>query len=156
MIQRVQSIYIILSIIVVFVATLFPFGSYEIGDQIVSFGAFGWKSENNLLISSQPEVFSNYPYFIGYLLTISLSIFTLLKYKNRNSQLSLGKANYFVLLITIIYMFLSVTISEEIVSEDPTYGVGLYLLVSAIPFIFLANRGVKNDEKLIKSLDRLR
>jgi hypothetical protein len=53
-------------------------------------------------------------------------------------------------------MFLSVTISEEIVSEDPTYGVGLYLLVSAIPFIFLANRGVKNDEKLIKSLDRLR
>jgi hypothetical protein len=156
MIQRVQSIYIILSIIVVFVATLFPFGSYEIGDQIVSFGAFGWKSENNLLISSQPEVFLNYPYFIGYLLTISLSIFTLLKYKNRNSQLSLGKANYFVLLITIIYMFLSVTISEEIVSEDPTYGVGLYLLVSAIPFIFLANRGVKNDEKLIKSLDRLR
>ena len=156
MIQRVQSIYIILSIIVVFVATLFPFGSYEIGGQIVSFGAFGWKSENNLLISSQPEVFSNYPYFIGYLLTISLSIFTLLKYKNRNSQLSLGKANYFVLLITIIYMFLSVTISEEIVSEDPTYGVGLYLLVSAIPFIFLANRGVKNDEKLIKSLDRLR
>jgi hypothetical protein len=57
MIQRVQSIYIILSIIVVFVATLFPFGSYEIGDQIVSFGAFGWKSENNLLISSHLRFF---------------------------------------------------------------------------------------------------
>lgn len=156
MIQRVQSIYIILSIVVVFIATLFPFGSYEIGDQVISFGAFGWESENNLLISNYPKVFSNYPYFIGYLFTISLSIFTLLKYKNRKSQLSLGKANYFVLLITIIYMFLSVTLPEEIVSEDPTYGIGLYLMVSAIPLIFLANRGVKNDEKLIKSLDRLR
>lgn len=156
MIQRVQSIYIILSIVVVFIAALFPFGSYEIGDQVISFGAFGWKSENNLFISNYPKVFSNYPYFIGYLFTISLSIFTLLKYKNRKSQLSLGKANYFVLLITIIYMFLSVTLPEEIVSEDPTYGIGLYLMVSAIPLIFLANRGVKNDEKLIKSLDRLR
>jgi len=156
MIQRVQSIYIVLSIVVVFVATLFPFGSYEIGDQIVSFGAFGWKSENNFFISNYPKVFSNYPYFIGYLFTISLSIFTLLKYKNRKSQLSLGKANYFVLLITIIYMFLSVKLPEEIITEDPIYGIGLYLMVSAIPLIFLANRGIKNDEKLIKSLDRLR
>lgn len=154
MIQRVQSIYIILSILVVFISSLFPFGTYEIEGQIVSFGAFGWNSENNLFISSNPEFFSNYPYFIGYLLTISLSIFTLLKYKNRKSQLSLGKANYFVLLITITYMFLSV--KNDIVSEDPTYGIGLYLLVSAIPFVFLANRGIKNDEKLIKSLDRLR
>jgi hypothetical protein len=156
MIQRVQSIYIILSIIVVFVASLFPFGSYEIGDQIISFGAFGWKSENNFFISKYPNEFSNYPYFIGYLFTISLSIFTLLKYKNRKAQLSLGKANYFILLVTLIYMFLSVSLSEEIGVDDPTYGVGLYLLVSAIPFVFLANRGIKNDDKLIKSLDRLR
>lgn len=80
----------------------------------------------------------------------------LLKYKNRKAQLSLGKGNYFVLLITLIYMFLSVGSIDYASSNDPVYDVGLYLLVSAIPFVFLANRGIKNDEKLIKSLDRLR
>ncbi len=152
MIQRVQSIYIILSIIVVFTASLFPFAYYVIEDQVVMLDAFGWESQKNVLIKDFP----NYPFFIGYLVSISLSIFMLLKYKNRKTQLSFGKLNYFVLLITLIYMFLSVSSVSFNDSKDPAYGIGLYLLVSSIPFIFLANRGIKNDEKLIKSLDRLR
>lgn len=152
MIQRVQSIYIVLSVVVVFIAALFPFGTYEIGGYVLVLDAFGWKSENNELLKDLP----NYPLFIGYFLSISLSILMLLKYKNRKAQLSLGKGNYFVLLITLIYMFLSVGSIDYASSNDPVYDVGLYLLVSAIPFVFLANRGIKNDEKLIKSLDRLR
>ena len=152
MIQRVQSIYIILSVAVVFISSFFSFAELDFNGQTLELGAFGWNLENQQL----PKELGNYPYFIGYFLSISLGILMLFKFKNRKAQLSLGKANYFVLLITLIYMFLSVsslTINEI---SEPIYNVGLYLLVSAIPFVFLANRGIKNDEKLIKSLDRLR
>tara|TARA_B100000886_G_scaffold335217_1_gene291949 strand:+ start:57 stop:218 length:162 start_codon:yes stop_codon:yes gene_type:complete len=42
----------------------------------------------------------------------------------------------------------------EILNE--VYHVGFYMLISSIPFLFLANRGIKKDEDLVKSLDRLR
>ena len=152
MIQRVQSIYIILSVAVVFISSFFPFAELDFNGQTLELGAFGWNLENQQL----PKELGNYPYFIGYFLSISLGILMLFKFKNRKAQLSLGKANYFVLLITLIYMFLSVSSSTINELSEPIYNVGLYLLVSAIPFVFLANRGIKNDEKLIKSLDRLR
>ena len=152
MIQRVQSIYIILSILVVFISSLFPFVELDFNGRILELGAFGWGLEND----QTPKELDNYPYFIGYFLSISLGILMLFKFKNRKTQLSLGKANYFVLLITLIYMFLSVSSLNFEELSKPVYGIGLYLLVSAIPFVFLANRGIKNDEKLIKSLDRLR
>ena len=33
---------------------------------------------------------------------------------------------------------------------------GMYCLVASLPLMFLANRAIKKDEKLVKSLDRLR
>ena len=44
--------------------------------------------------------------------------------------------------------------SVEVLNQ--VYHVGFYLLISSIPFLFLANRGVKKDDDLVKSLDRLR
>jgi hypothetical protein len=37
-----------------------------------------------------------------------------------------------------------------------TYNLGMYLLVASLPILFLANRSIKKDEDLIKSIDRLR
>jgi hypothetical protein len=40
--------------------------------------------------------------------------------------------------------------------ERIDYGLGMYLPVIALAFTFLANRGIKKDEDLVKSVDRLR
>ena len=40
--------------------------------------------------------------------------------------------------------------------EDANYKVGMFLPVAAIAFCALAVRGINNDEKLLKSADRLR
>ena len=37
-----------------------------------------------------------------------------------------------------------------------TYGLGLYLSVISLPFVFLANRSINKDEKLVRDVDRLR
>ena len=36
------------------------------------------------------------------------------------------------------------------------YLYSMYLLVASLPIIFLANRAIKKDDSLVKSLDRLR
>ena len=45
----------------------------------------------------------------------------------------------------------------EIVNKDAVqYLYGMYLLITSLPIIFLANRAIKKDDNLVKSLDRLR
>ena len=39
---------------------------------------------------------------------------------------------------------------------EVSYHVGCYLPVLAIAFLILANRAIKKDEKLVRSLDRIR
>jgi len=40
--------------------------------------------------------------------------------------------------------------------QSNNYTFSMYLLVGSLPIIFLANRAIKKDEKLVTSLDRLR
>jgi hypothetical protein len=71
--------------------------------------------------------------------------------------------SYFFVLITLVYMFLEVSSAEEFLlgNENSSlqtinYTFSMYLLVASLPIIFLANRAIKKDEKLVSSLDRLR
>jgi hypothetical protein len=71
--------------------------------------------------------------------------------------------SYFFVLITLVYMFLEVSSAEEFLLDNENnslqsinYTFSMYLLVASLPIIFLANRAIKKDEKLVSSLDRLR
>ena len=87
----------------------------------------------------------------------------LVNFKKRQKQLRYGILSYFFVLITLVYMFLEVSSVEEflLVNENNSlqsinYTFSMYLLVASLPIIFLANRAIKKDEKLVTSLDRLR
>ena len=41
-------------------------------------------------------------------------------------------------------------------TQTAGYGWGTYFIVCSLPIVFLANRSIKKDEALVKSLDRLR
>jgi prolipoprotein diacylglyceryltransferase len=87
----------------------------------------------------------------------------LVNYKKRQKQLRYGMLSYFFVLITLVYMFLEVSSAEEFLLRNENsslqtinYTFSMYLLVASLPIIFLANRAIKKDEKLVNSLDRLR
>ena len=53
-----------------------------------------------------------------------------------------------------LLIYLSLTLSgETLVSEK---GIGLILPIFSIVFLVLANKAIKKDEDLVKSVDRLR
>jgi hypothetical protein len=87
----------------------------------------------------------------------------LVNFKKRQKQLRYGMLSYFFVLITLVYMFLEVSSAEEFLLDNENnslqsinYTFSMYLLVASLPIIFLANRAIKKDEKLVSSLDRLR
>lgn len=151
MIQRAQTIYLILVAICAGLTFIFPFSTYDVDGAEIAYNAFGFKlgSESILKIPL-------FPLFAG---IAALSLFSIFLFKKRKLQLRLNQVNYLLILGTIVLMFIDFGSLEDALGESAktvSYGIGMFLPVACLVFNFLANRGIKNDEKLINSLDRLR
>ena len=154
MIQRIQTIYLVLVIICLGLTFLFPFATYTLSSVEESnfiFNVFGLDIEGNNKIK--------FPYYVSIALSIGLSLFTISRFKNRVLQMKLGRFNYLTILLTIVLSFINIRTIEDLFpagNVTVAFGVGLFMPVAALVFLFLANRSIKNDEKLIKSIDRIR
>lgn len=136
MIQRIQTLYLIVSILLMGALFLwFPVILGEDGSVIVE--------------RSEPLVFGLI--FISILFGI-ISIFS---FKKRQTQFVLNRLNIisnFVLLGVFVYRSLTLS-GETLVSEK---GIGVLIPIISIVFLVLANKAIKRDEDLVKSVDRLR
>ena len=84
-----------------------------------------------------------------------VSLIAIFMYKNRKLQFVLGRLNIilnFILLGFFVYQSLNIS-GEAAVSEK---GIGMFLPIVSIVFLALANKAIKKDEDLVKSVDRLR
>ena len=136
MIQRIQTVYLLIAAIIsaglIFVLHL-------------------WVTNGDVIVYAK----DNFLYLGLFLGSALLSIITIFKYKNRKSQFMLGRLNIilnFILLGFFVYQSLNVS-GETAVSEK---GIGMLLPIVSIVFLALANKAIKKDEDLVKSVDRLR
>jgi membrane protease YdiL (CAAX protease family) len=136
MLQRIQTVYLIL-------AALTMVGLY-VWFPLVS------STNGNVLISKQE------PLVFGLIFTcIALTIIAVLTFKKRQTQFVLNRLHIilnFVLLGVFVYRSLSVP-GETLVSQK---GIGVLLPIISIVFLAMANKAIKKDEDLVKSVDRLR
>ena len=87
--------------------------------------------------------------------SVALSIISILSFKKRQTQFVINRLNIisnFVLLGVFVYRSLTLS-GETLVSEK---GIGVLLPIISIVFLVLANKAIKRDEDLVKSVDRLR
>ncbi|EMQ94982.1 hypothetical protein D778_00342 [Xanthomarina gelatinilytica] len=107
-----------------------------------------------------PENVKVYAHDVNYILALFLvsaffSILSISRFKHRKSQFMLGRLNIllnFFLLGLFLYQSLNVS-GETQVSEK---GIGIFLPIISIVLLALANKAIKKDEDLVKSVDRLR
>ena len=84
-----------------------------------------------------------------------VSVYTIFKFKNRQLQFVLGRINIlinFILLGILVYFSQNLS-GETLVSMK---GIGLLIPVFTVVLVALANKAIKKDEELVKSVDRLR
>lgn len=157
MIQRIQSVYLLLAVISLGVMFFFPLASFIGGDkdQLVYF--------IYELISKIPgetpavPVYFIYPILALTILAILLSLFAIVQFKNRGIQLKMIRAAILLILSMIgVFFFYCSPLLEKASGTLTEYKIGSYMPLIALMFLILANRGVMNDIKLLRSADRLR
>ncbi len=145
MIQRIQSIFLILAAASFFALFYMPFAS---SDQVAA-GVL-----NDQIYSVEDHILLGALCILGGL----LSLVAIFLYKNRPLQLRLG---YFVMVFAVLIIITAVMVflneSQGIDSKvNISEGFGIGMPILTIILVALANRFIKKDQNLIKSMDRLR
>jgi len=163
MLQRIQTVFLILAALLGISIFLFPLTTFTVKDCTFDIFITGCKN----IASACPYVFQIKTYFhmIILILIILLCISTIFLYKKRNLQMRLCR---FVIMSNIVFVFLVFMFADTIKNRFiKDYGIlpdditASFKLGSIIPLVmivllFLANHFIKKDENLIKSADRLR
>lgn len=137
MLQRIQTVYLIMA----FIATgIFPFFLPL------------WTTADGKL-----HYFMSNPIYVWILgLSTTLTLVSIISYKKRQNQFVMGRLNLILNLVALglfIYKIFNSMFEKPAISEK---GMGLILPLVAILFLVLANKAIKKDEDLVKSVDRIR
>jgi hypothetical protein len=95
-------------------------------------------------------------YVIIFGLSTTLTLLSIISFNKRQNQFVIGRLNIVLNLILLgLFVYRSLNLSGETpaVSEK---GIGMFLPILAIVLLVLANKAIKKDEDLVKSVDRLR
>ncbi len=135
MIQRKQSIYLFLAALVSGIST---------------WAADLWKLAKEWI---QPE--DNLETLLFFGISALLSLGSIFLFKNRKLQIRLNGANIVLNILLIGYLAYSLSTLPGGFS-DSEKGIGLLVPFASIILLFIANRFIQKDEKLVKSVDRFR
>ena len=144
MLQRIQTIYLIIAILLAGpLAFLVPF--WEVSSNELVYLNSMLQTEDILLLAI-PVLF---------MVSAIIAFLTIISFKNRSKQIIYNRVNIvinFFLLGIVVYHQLKLP-GETIVSEK---GIGVFIPLLMIVFLALANKAIIKDDKLVKSVDRLR
>jgi len=97
----------------------------------------------------------DYPIFLTlFILSAVLSFVALFMFKKRQLQVVLGRLN--IILLFILIGFLFYFWYAQFNTDPKALGIGIFLPIIGVVLISLANRGVMNDEMMVRAADRLR
>ena len=136
MLQRIQTVYLFIAALLsgglIFLVSLWETGS---GDSVYV-----------------EEVLLALALFVS---SAVLSLITIFLFKNRKLQFVLARLNILLNFFLLgVFVYWSLTIPGEMYISEK--GIGMFVPVLSIVFLVLANKAIKKDEDLVKSVDRLR
>ncbi|WP_395049534.1 DUF4293 domain-containing protein [Flavobacterium sp.] len=137
MLQRIQTIYLLLAFAV---TGILPF-----------FISLWTMADGSAYFFMQNQV-----YVVLFGLSTTLTLLSVVSYKKRQNQFVIGRLNIILNLILLgLFVYRSLNVSGETLAVSEK-GIGMFLPIVAIVLLVLANKAIKKDEDLVKSVDRLR
>lgn len=149
MIQRIQTIYLLLAIIFTALLWLEPFDFSK--NEIID----GLSPE---LADGEYNIYDNVTFQVLAALGILTSFIAVFLYRNRKLQIRISQIslilNMLLLIISIGLFYQGITSFKDTVSWSPS--LGWFIPIFSGICIILAIKLIQKDEKLVKSMDRLR
>ncbi len=140
MIQRIQTIWLLLAALCAFLS--FKFAYYS-----------GTIVENGANVFKKIDATANIPLIAGTAAVGILALITIFLYKTRKIQLRLSIVG---LLLEAGIIFLYYNEVKKFTAGTGTYALTALLQGCIVLFFFLAAKGINNDDKIIKESNRLR
>jgi peptidoglycan/LPS O-acetylase OafA/YrhL len=146
MIQRIQSLFLLLAGAGAFSLFALPFATTQ--DSVAS---------SPLLNDAVFNLQDNVILLILFVLGGALSLGAIFLFKNRKLQMRLARISFIAnLLGMVVVAFLYLNDAVNQANVDPKDGIGAYMPIISMILLFLAIRYIKKDDTLVKSMDRLR
>ncbi len=147
-IQRIQSVYLLIAIILMVVFAFFPALSFELADKTVLYGALESGRAGNMHFN---------PLLLTLICLISfLALIDIFLFKNLQRQMTVC----FVDIIIGLAMLIAICIQAFVVGNREGWTVVwqwyVLLPVLSIIFLMLAHKSMSNDKKKLRDADRLR
>ena len=136
MIQRIQTLFLV---VVALLAGVAPF--------FINL----WVDADGTKFFAQQEMLISIAFYV----IAALAVVAIFLFKKRQNQFVVNRITIILNLFLLgFFVYRSLNLSgETAVSEK---GIGMLIPVFSIVFLVLANRAIKKDEDLVKSVDRLR
>lgn len=146
MIQRIQTIFLVLAAASGFGALALPFASTVASVQ-----------NSQLFADMKYTTGDNIGLLVLFAIAGALAVADIFLFRNRELQMKVGRM---ALVANILGVVLAVVLFWQdlagLGSNEVNDGLGVYMPVAFIVFVVLALRGIRKDEALVRSADRLR
>ena len=139
MIQRIQSIYLALAALILTLLFFLPFATASL-------------LESGVYTDGKFNIYDNLIILISDVIITITGIITIFLYNNRKLQLKLSSFSI-LLNISILILCLIIIFGNK---NSPNLNYGLLIPFFSSLLFYLAYRGIKSDEELVKSSNRLR
>lgn len=157
MLQRKQSLFLLLAALLCFATWLFPVATYERAAEAFEYRTTGlFRSDGTEL----EDIGLKVPFAIILSVLGAAFLVTIFLYNNRPRQKRFVRSSYLLMLGVITFLFITGNSMRTYLDQGGvttrTFGVAFFLPIIALVVAFLAERAIKADEELVRSVDRLR
>ena len=161
MLQRIQTVFLFIIVILMVLFLLFPVWTSSPGSEGTIFRLYSLFLYSGPAENPESGAWTLWPYIVSgafAFLAIVVSLIEIFSHKNRMTQIKMGALNSLLLagaMISIVW-FASQGQQEWIQSNPGNYSLGIFFPPLSIVFNLIANRFIRKDEKLVRSMDRIR
>lgn len=157
MIQRKQTVFLLLAALCGALTFLFPVDTFVRGDQAFEFQTTGFfMADGTPVVDGALKV--PFAPVIGLITVLLVAI--VFFYKNRQRQLLLTRTANLLTMAVVVFLFITDNSIRAYLAQggrvESTFGASAGLPLLMIVLILLAESGIRKDQALVKSMDRLR
>ena len=154
MIQRKQTLFLLLAALLVLSTWLFPIASYQSTAEIYELMTYGLYTADGIKVK---DADLKMPFSILLSLLVLALVIAIFMYKNRPRQMRFVRGSYLLMLAIIAFMFITDnSVGAYLEGAERTFGLSFVMPLVALVLTVMAERGIRADEKLVRSMDRLR
>lgn len=157
MLQRKQTIFLVLAALIAFGTWVLPITTYQRGAEIFTLRTTGLFAGNGAEV---PDVQMKAPFSVLFTVIGVALLACIFFYTNRPRQARFVRGTYLVILGLIAFLFITDNSVQAYLEQggtvDSSYGLSFVAPLVMLVLAFMAERAIKADEALVRSTDRLR